>query len=94
MLKKFSMKKFKIFVQSDISKIKSILVNSTDDMDLLNNYVPIRYNRTDKRVYVGKCDGTKIKLSVVRNKPYIYSPILKGEIHELDDKLKSINFNF
>ena len=86
---------FKIIVKADISKIKSVFSNSIEDMDLLaclyeNSFQKKKY----KRRFVGRSNGRNLKLSVIYYQSYLSSPILKGEIQELDDHLKSINFSF
>ena len=86
------MKNFKILLKSDVSKIKSLFINSIEEMDVFSNFSADFFSLKYNRKFVGNCDGLNLKLSVTHFHSYFRSPILKGKIEELDDNIKAINF--
>ena len=89
------MKNFSITLNANISAIKSIFLSSVEEVDFFKTFVSISFIPKYKRRFVGKTDGKKLELRVIHYQyRFLTSPILKGEIEELNSNKTVIHFTY
>ena len=88
------MMNFSININAEISKIKSLLINSTEKIDFVDNYIERNFSKNKTRKFVSKIDGMNFKLMFIHRYSLFHSPLLKGNIIQSDNNINSINLSF